>query len=483
MIPQLSPIFYVIGVLLIPLGFGMTVPAIVDGATGHPDWQVFLTAAGVTIFLGGMLVLGNRGRRFEMNRRQAFLLTTLIWVVMPAFAALPFAFADIGLTYTAAYFEAMSGLTTTGATTLTGLDQLPKGILLWRALLQGLGGAGIIVIAIAVLPFLRVGGMQLFRLESSEQGEKILPRATQIATMTITVYLGLVALCVIGFWAAGMSFFDAVCHAMATISTGGFSTHDASFAHYNNLTIDALGVLFMFLGGLPIVLFYRMMLRRDWRILWSDEQVRLFTLVCLVGLTILALWQHLELGEPIGAAFRHGGFMFVSLVTSTGFGSTDYTHWGGLANLIFIIIMMMGACTGSTSGGIKIFRFSLLIGVMRAHVYRLNHPHAATSILYNLRAVPDAVATSALLLIVAFVVAFVLVAFGVSAFGFDMLTSFSAAASTLGNAGGGIGPINGGGNFKAMPDGALWLLSFSMLLGRLELFTVLALFSIRFWRG
>ena len=483
MIPQLSPVFYVIGVLLIPLGFGMTIPAMVDGATRNPDWLVFLAAAAVTIFLGGMLVLGNRGPRFDINRRQAFLLTTLSWAIVPAFAALPFAFADIGMSYTAAYFEAMSGLTTTGATTLTGLDQLPKGILLWRALLQGFGGAGIIVIAIAVLPFLRVGGMQLFRLESSEQGEKVLPRATQIATMTISVYLGLVVICVISYWAAGMSFFDAVCHAMSTISTGGFSTHDASFGHYNSLMLDSLGVLFMFAGGLPMVLFYRMLLRRDWRVLFADEQVRLFLFICLVGLTVLALWQHLSLDVPIGAAFRHGGFIFVSLITSTGFGSTDYTHWGGLADLTLLTIMLIGACTGSTTGGIKVFRFNMLLGVIKAHVQRLNHPHAAAGILFNQRAVPEAVATSALLLIVAFVVAFVLIAFGVSMFGFDLLTSFSAAASTVGNAGGGLGPINGGGAFGAMPDGALWLLSFAMLLGRLELFTVLTLFSMRFWRG
>ena len=483
MIPKLGPVFYVIGALLVPLGLGMTIPAMVDSGTRNDDWRVFMVSAGVTIILGGLLMLTNRGKRFALDRRQAFLLTTLSWVIVPAFAALPFAFAELDMSYTAAYFEAMSGLTTTGATTLTGLDQIPSGILLWRALLHGFGGAGIIVIALAVLPFLRVGGMQLFRLESSEQGEQVLPRATQIAVMTISVYLGLVVLCVIAYWAAGMSLFDAICHSMSTISTGGFANYDSSFGFYNNLSIEALGMLFMFLSGLPMVLFYRMLLRRNWRVVYADQQVQLFFATCLGGITVLALWNHFALGIDAGAAFRYSGFTFVSLVTSTGFATTDYAAWGGLAEVVLLVAMLMGACTGSTTGGIKAFRFSMLIGVVRSHVHRLNHPHSAENIMFNDRSVPEGVAYSALLLIVAFVAAFVLIALAVSAFGFDLLTSFSAAASTLGNAGGGLGPINGGGQFKAMPDGALWLLSFAMLLGRLELFTVLVLFTRRFWRG
>ncbi len=483
MTPKLGPVFYVIGVLLLPLGLGMTIPAMVDAGDGNEDWRVFMVSAGVTIILGGMLMLANRGKRFALDRRQAFLLTTLSWVILPAFAALPFTFAGLDMNYTAAYFEAMSGLTTTGATTLTDLDQMPAGILLWRALLQGFGGAGIIVIALAVLPFLRVGGMQLFRLESSDQGEKVLPRATQIAVMTISVYLGLVALCVIAYWTAGMSFFDAISHGMATISTGGFSTHDQSFAYYDSLSIDAIGTLFMFLGGLPMVLFYRTLLKRDWRVIFSDQQVQLFFWMCLGGIAVLGLWNHFGLGTDAGTAFRHSGFIFVSLITSTGLASTNYVAWGGLAEVILLLAMLVGACTGSTTGGIKAFRFNMLISVLRGHVHRLNHPHSAESIMYNERSVPESVAYSALLLIVAFVVAFVLIAIALAAFGFDLLTSFSAAASTLGNTGGGLGPINGGGQFKAMPDGALWLLSFAMLLGRLELFTVLVLFTRRFWRG
>jgi trk system potassium uptake protein TrkH len=483
MIPRLGPVLFVIGMLLIPLGLGMVVPAIVDAGADHEDWTVFMTAAGVTVFFGALLMLSNRSPRFTLDRRQAFLLTTLSWVIMPAFAALPFSFAQLRMSYTGAYFEAMSGLTTTGATTLSGLDTMPEGILLWRAMLQGFGGAGIIVIAIAVLPFLRVGGMQLFRLESSEQGERVLPRAAQVASMTISVYLGLIVLCLIAYWAAGMSFFDAVCHSLSTISTGGFTTHDESMAHYDSLTLDSVGTAFMFLGGLPMVLFYRTLLRRDWRILCIDQQVRLFFIVCLVGIAILGVWRVLETNVDFGTAFRHAGFMFVSLVTSTGFASTDYAAWSGLADIVLLFAMLAGACTGSTTGGIKVFRFNMMFGVLQAHIHRLNHPHVAQGILFNDRTVPESVAVSALLLIVAFVIAFVVVAVGLSAFGFDLLTSFSAAASTLGNAGGGLGPIIGGGQFDAMPDGALWLLSFAMLLGRLELFTVLILFTRRFWGG
>ncbi len=226
-----------------------------------------------------------------------------------------------------------------------------------------------------------------------------------------------------------------------------------------------------------------MLLRRDLRVIFSDQQVQLFFAICLGGIVVLALWNHFGLGADAGSAFRHSGFVFVSLVTTTGLASTNYAAWGGLAEVILLMAMLTGACTGSTTGGIKAFRFSMLIGVLRTHMHRLNHPHSAESIMFNNRSVPEAVAFSALLLIVAFVVAFVAIALAISAFGFDLLTSLSAAASTLGNTGGGLGPINGGGQFKAMPDGALWLLSFAMLLGRLELFTVLVLFTRRFWRG
>lgn len=482
MVPRLGPVFYVIGFLLVPLGAGMTIPAIVDAADGNRDWEVFMTAAGVTVALGGMLVLTNRGKRFEVERRQAFLLAALSWAVLPAFAALPFCFAGIGMSFTAAYFEAMSGFTTTGSTMLSGIDKLSSGILLWRALLQLYGGAGIIVIAIAVLPLLRVGGMQLFRLESSEQGEKVLPRTAQIATMTVSVYASLVVLNAIAYWAAGMSFFDAVCHAMATFSTGGFSTHDASIGYFNSLPIEAVGTLFMFLGGVPIVLFYRLV-KREVRPLYADQQVRLYLLIALTGIGVLGLWRMLGTGASAGEAFRGAGFNFVSMLTGTGLSSTDYWHWGAFADIVLLLGMLIGGCTGSTSGAIKVFRFNMLGLAINSQFRRLMHPHAAVSMLFNGRPVPESVAQSALLFVMAYLLAFVVLTLAIAGFGYDLTTSASAVATSMGNVGGGLGEIISGGTFTAMPDGATWILSAAMLLGRLELFTVLIIFTRRFWRG
>jgi trk system potassium uptake protein TrkH len=482
MIPRLGPVFYVIGVLLLPLGLGMMVPAIVDAAEGNRDWTVFMAAAGVTIFLGGTLMLANRGRRFSMDRRQAFLLTTLTWVVTAAFAALPFTFSKIGLSYTDAYFEAMSGLTTTGSSVLAEPEKASSGILLWRALLQLYGGAGIVVIAIAVLPFLRVGGMQLFRLESSEQGEKVLPRATQLATMTTSVYFGIVVLCFIAYWAAGMPFFDAICHAMTTVSTAGFSTHSASFGYYDSVPIEAMGVLFMFLGGAPIVLYFRA-IRGQVLAFFKDPQVQLYLAIIIAGIIMLGLWRHFSQGIGAGPAFREVSFNFVSMLTTTGLGSAEYWKWGGFADVVITVAMLIGGCTGSTAGAIKVFRFNMLLLAVRSQLQRLLHPHAAVSATFGERPVPDPVIMSALLFLVTYLVLFVLFAVVISSFGYDFLTSISAVATSMGNVGGGLGGVIGGGYFGEVPDGAVWILSAAMLLGRLELFTVLMLFTRRFWRG
>jgi trk system potassium uptake protein TrkH len=482
MSPRLGPVLYVIGMLLIPLGIAMVFPAIADALQDHQDWSVFMTAAGVTVFFGGMLMLATRQKGFTLDRRQAFLLTTLSWVILPAFAALPFTFARVGMDYAQAYFEAMSGLTTTGASVIAEPGDMSAGILLWRALLQLYGGAGIVVVAIAVLPFLRVGGMQLFQLESSERGERVLPRATQIATMTASIYFGLVILCFIAYWAGGMSFFDAVCHAMATVSTGGFSTHGASIGYYQSLPIEAVGSLFMFLGAAPFVIYFRM-LRGEPTALYRDQQVRLYLAIVIAGIVVLALWRHFHYGVNPGQAFRESSFNFLSMMTTTGLGSAEYWTWGGLADVVLTMAMLIGGCTGSTTGSIKVFRFNLLILAVRSQLRRLIHPHAAVSATFNERPVSDSVIQSALLFMLTFAALFLLLAIAVSAFGYDFSTGMFAVASTLGNVGGGLGEVVAGGSFGSVPEGMLWVLSLAMLLGRLELFTVLILFTVRFWRG
>lgn len=327
---DLKPILFVIGILLSILALSMLVPAILDAAAGNPDWVVFVASSLVTLFAGVSLVLTTRtaGPR-AISVRQAFLLTSLSWLAVASFAALPFAFASRDIGYAGAFFEAMSGLTTTGATVLTGLDGLPPGILFWRALLQWMGGIGIIVTSVAVLPMLRIGGMQLFRTESSDTSEKILPRATQLAGAIGRVYVVLTVGCALALWAAGMNGFDAITHAMTTLSTGGFSTHDASVRAFDSPMIEAILILFMILGSLPFVLYIRWM-QRERMALWRDSQVRAFLALVAVVWVVLTAWLTLYDGMPVLTALRLAAFNSTSVITTTGFATGDYSAWGPL---------------------------------------------------------------------------------------------------------------------------------------------------------
>ena len=323
------PVLFVVGILLITLSLAMALPAIADAVTGNPHWRVFLAASVFTLFIGTCLVLSNRMREPRLTVRQAFVLTTLSWVIVAAFAALPFAFSDLNLSYTDGYFEAMSGLTTTGSTVIVGLDDAPAGILLWRALLQWLGGIGIIVTAIAILPMLRVGGMQLFHTESSDSSEKVLPRAAQLAGAIGMVYLGLTISNGIAYWAAGMTPFEAVCHAMTTIATGGFSTSDRSLGHFNNDAIEGIATVYMVLGSLPFVL-YLQAVRGGWGALARDTQVRWFFGLILFALLSLAGWLMAANGAAPTDAFREAAFNGISILTGTGYSTADFLSLGHL---------------------------------------------------------------------------------------------------------------------------------------------------------
>lgn len=476
------PIFLVVGILLTTLGSAMIFPALVDLAFGHQDWQVFFVASMLTIFVGVSLCLTNWGHAGHLSVQQAFILTTLSWVAMVAFAAFPFAFAELKLSYTDAFFEAMSGLTTTGSTVLTGLDASPPGILLWRALLQWLGGIGIIVMAIAVLPMLQVGGMQLFRLESSDTSEKILPRATQIAGSITWLYIGFSVLCMFAYWIAGMPAFEAACHAMTTIATGGFSTSDDSIAHYGSAVIEDIAILFMIIGSMPFVL-YLQVIQGKGRRFFENSQVKWFlgTLVFLICL--LAIYQIAANLVPTGPAVRESAFNVVSILTGTGYVTTDYGNWGGFALVAFFCIMFIGGCAGSTSCGIKIFRFEVIFEALRVQLKQMIHPNGVFAPRYNGQKLHQDVVSSVASFFFLFFVCFGALAIGLSAMGLDTLTALSSAGTAIANVGPGLGDMVGpNGTFKDLPDGAKWLMSLGMLLGRLELFTVLVLFTPTFWR-
>lgn len=469
------------GVLVVMLGLAMLVPAAVDLAVDNPDYRVFLLGAALCCFAGGTLLTATWRERPGLTLRQTFILTTSVWLVLPAFAALPFVLSGLGLSYTDAFFEAMSGLTTTGATVITGLDTAPPGILLWRAILQWLGGVGIIVTAIAVLPMLRVGGMQLFRTESSEKTDKALPRAAQIAAATTVIYLLLSLACVLALWLAGLGMFDAVAHAMTTVATGGFSTRDGSVGHFANPQVEWTVTGFMILGSLPFVLYLQAVRGRP-LLLWRDTQVRWFfiTLGGLVGLVFL-LTEVSGRHEPV-EALRLSLFNVTSIMTGTGYAAADYGGWEGSATVLFFFITMIGGCAGSTSCGIKIFRFRVLFETLRVQLQQLVRPNAVSVPRYSGRPLETHVTDAVMGFFVLFALSFGVLAFLLTLTGLDATTSLSGAATALANVGPGLGETIGpSGTFKPLPDSAKWLLAAGMLIGRLELFTVLVLFTRRFW--
>ncbi len=480
---DLRPVFLIIGILLSALAVSMVVPAVVDALAGNPDWQVFAVSAAVTLFVGVAMALTSRSGGLHLTVRQAFVMTTLSWLVMTVFAALPLAFSELDLSYTDAFFEAMSGITTTGSTVITGLDSAPPGILLWRALLQWLGGIGIIVMAIAIFPMLRVGGMQLFRMEPSDQSDKAVPRATHIASSIAAIYLLLSIVLAFAYWLAGMSGFDAIAHAMTTIATGGFSTKDGSIGYLDNAAVDIIATLGMIMGGLPFILYLKTV-QGNPMALWNDSQVQWFISIIIAIVLSVTAWLWFSGGHDPVQALRYSAFNVVSIITGTGYVNTNYGLWGGLTVPVFFFIMFIGGCAGSTTCGIKIFRFQVLYSAARTQIHHLLQPHGVFIPYYNRRPISDEVIVSVLSFFFVFGLSFALLAIGLGMLGLDFLTAVSSAATAISNVGPALGSIAGpSATFQSMPDAAKWLLSAGMLLGRLELFTVIVMFTRSFWRG
>ncbi len=476
------PILYVNGILLSILSLAMLIPAAVDVFMDNPDWKTFAISAFFTAFFGAIMILTNQGEVHKLNLRQAFVLTTTSWLVLVLFASLPFMFSDLEASFADSFFEAMSGLTTTGSTVMVGLDNFPPGILLWRALLQGLGGIGIIVVAMAILPMLRIGGMQLFRTESSDKSDKALPRARQVATSIMGVYAFLIFLCFTLYWTQGIGAFDAICHALTTVSTAGFSTHDLSFSYFNNPTLEVIAIVFMLLGALPFVLYVHALHGRPESIL-KDSQVRWFLAVTIFAISIMTVWVSNTESMEWMSAIRYSAFNIVSVITTTGYATSDYGAWGSFGTTFFFLLIVVGGCTGSTTGGIKIFRYQILYQVAKAQVQQLIHPHGIFRARFNGKPVTDSASNSVLGFFILFAMCFQAVAILLSFTGVDYITSMSAAATSLANVGPGLGnTIGPAGTFASLPDSAKWILSFAMLIGRLELFTVLILFSPQFWK-
>ncbi len=459
----------------------MVLPATVDVADGNDHWRVFLAAAAFTVFVGGLMMLSSYSKTpFKIGVREGFVLTTMSWLTIAAFAAIPF--IGIGLSYTDGFFEAMSGLTTTGATVLVGLDKLPRGLLLWRALLQGIGGFGIIVTAIVMLPFLRVGGMQLFQAERPDRTEKVLPRAAEWVSAAGGIYLALLLACTITFAMLGMTVFDAVCHALSTVSTAGFSTHDNSFGFFASPSLEMAAIVFMILGALPFVALIKVS-RGDILSLARDAQIRgLITFTAVITL-LMAVWLTSTRDLPFLESLRLSSFNVTAMITTTGFYSTDYTAWGPFAIGMFFMLMFVGGCSGSTSGGIKIYRLQVAGMLTRAHLLHLISPNRVITLTYNKRRLPDDVPFSIIAFLAIYLATIGIFTVVLTALGLDFVTALSAATASIGTIGTGFGDIIGPeGTFSVLPAAAKWALSAAMLLGRLELFTVIVMFRPEFWR-
>lgn len=417
-----------------------------------------------------------------MSARQAILMTTGAWAALAGLGSLPLYWSGVTPSYTDALFESMSGITTTGATVISGLDTLPSGILLWRAMLQWLGGLGIVVMAVAVLPMLQIGGMQLFKAEAFDTPEKILPRATQISGSMSLIYLVLTFACALLYSAFGMELGDGVMHAMTTVATGGFSTKDGSIGHYGSAWIELTGITFMLLGSVPFILYVQLAQGRSGP-LFRDSQVRTFLVTLAFLILIIWLYRSAASDGSSGRSLLDAAFNTISILTGTGYASTNYETWGPFATVFFFIIMFIGGCAGSTSCGIKIFRFQVLFQEFRQNINMVIFPNGVFIKKFNGRPIEETVAAAVMSFFFLYLASVVILAALLSATGLDYLTALSGAGTAISNVGPGLGDIIGpDGNFQSLSHPAKWLLTAGMLLGRLELFTVLILFLPVFWR-
>ncbi len=476
------PVLYVCGMLALIMACLLLVPASLAWAADDGEHGTFYLSSALAALAGVVMILSGRGNRFALTARQLYLLTSLSWLSLSLYGALPLMLSHHPLSMTDAVFEAVSGITTTGSTVMSELASLPPSILLWRSMLQWIGGLGVIGMAVSILPFLQVGGMRLFQTESSDWSEKSLPRFHEVARKLLLVYLSISLACMLSYLAAGMSLFDAVNHAMTTVSTGGYATDDRSMGRFSH-TILWIGVLFMLLGGLPFMMYIRCLSQRKLNLL-QDQQVRGFLTVVFGLISLLTLQQLLTTDREPFDVLTHAAFNIVSVITTTGYASTDYTLWGTFSIAMFFFVTFMGGCSGSTSGGMKMFRFQLSWLFMRDQMNKLVHPRGVFAIRYNGKPIQEDILVSAVAFSFLFFLVLTFTTLALAATGLDLVTAVSGAATALTNVGPGLGDMIGpAGSFAEVPDSGKWILGFAMILGRLELLTVMVLLTPVFWRG
>ena len=477
-----APVFKIISILWMVLALFMLVPLVVLLIENDPDAMAF--GISVLIILGAAALIWLLTYRvsLELKPWQMFILTAASWVSISGFASLPLVLGAPQLTFTNAVFESVSAITTTGSTILVGIEHFSDGLKLWRGLMQWIGGIGIIVMGIAILPFLKVGGMRLFHTESSDWSDKVMPRTGGIAKATLTIYVSLTFIAIVSYWFGGMTPLDATVHGMSSLSTGGFANSDASFGAYaDHPWLLWMASLFMLSGALPFVLYIRF-IRGSGSSLWQDQQVRGLLKLLLVAIVILSAWRVTHGSDPF-EAITHVTFNIVSVVTTTGYASDDYTLWGALPVVAFFYLTFIGGCSGSTSGGMKIFRFQIATLMLRNQLRYLIHANGVFTTRYNQQPVTNDISRSVVAFSFFFFITIAVLALCLSALGLDLVTALSGAATAVTNVGPGLGDIIGpAGNFAPLPDAAKWLLCIGMLMGRLEILTVVVLMTPMFWR-
>jgi trk system potassium uptake protein TrkH len=473
-------VFFTLGILQIILGIFMLIPVIVQFVYNQIDSSFFGSSI-ITIIFGTLFFLSNLDHDKRLNLQQAFLLTALSWLSIALFGSLPFIFSNVEFSFTNAFFESMSGITTTGSTIIPNLESIPKGILLWRAILQWLGGIGVIVMAITLMPIMNVGGMQLFQISNSDSSEKILPKSKEIALRLIYIYSGLTVLCALSYKILGMNIFDSLTHSMTTIATGGFSNYNDSIGFFNSISIEISAMIFIILGSLPFIAYIKFLSGNN-KILISDVQIKTFIKIIIFSIIILSIY--LSFVNPNQINLRSIFFNVISILTGTGYVNAQYDNWGSFPIILFLALMFIGGCAGSTTCGIKIFRIQILYSFIVNQLKKIIYPKGIFVLKYDQSPVDNKFISSIISFIYLYLVIFFIITALLSLSGLDFITAISGAATSISNVGPGLGSIIGpNGNFSSLPDISKWILSLGMILGRLELFAILVLFLPSFWRN
>ena len=480
--PNYKTVFFTLGILQIILGISMMIPIIFQLIFQELD-SSFIGASIITIVFGVLFSLSNLDHQKKLNLQQAFLLTALSWVSIAVFGSLPFIFSELELSVTDAFFESMSGITTTGSTIITNLDNSPKSILVWRAILQWLGGIGIIVMAITLMPIMNVGGMQLFKITSNDASEKILPKSKQISQRLIIIYSILTLLCATFYKIFGMSYFDSLTHSMTTIATGGFSNYNESIGYFQSASIEITAIIFIILGSIPFISYIKF-LSGNKKIFISDSQIKSFLKIIILSIIILSIYLIFKNESISIKILRQVIFNVVSILTGTGYVTHEFDDWGSFPLIFFLILMFIGGCAGSTACGIKIFRIQILGIFLINQLKKIIYPRGIFVNKYDNNNVDDKFMSSIISFIYLYIIIFFMITALLSLSGLDFITSISGAATSISNVGPGLGGIIGpNGNFSLIPDISKWILSLAMILGRLELFAILVLFLPSFWRN